>query len=111
MKTMATPEAHSVWTYVQTHQGRCEHRMDVAMTGRLEEICADPICDRVTIRNISSHGARVISERPWRTREHVHLAEPGGDEHLEAEVIYCEPLDDSQFAVGLRFESTARRRG
>ena len=105
MTGMATPAGYSLWTYLQSHKGRCEHRMDVAMSGRLEEICPDPICDRVTIRNISTHGARVISERPWRTREHVHLAEPGGEQHLEAQVVYCEPLDDSQYAVGLRFES------
>ena len=95
---------------MQSHQGRCEHRMDVAMIGRLEEIRPDPICDRVTIRNISGHGARVISERPWRTHERVHLAEPGGEQHLEAEVIYCEPLEESQYAVGLKFESPAPRR-
>ena len=82
--------------------------MDVAMSGRLEEICTDPICDRVTIRNISAHGARVISERPWRTRELVHLAEPGGEQYLDAEVVYCEPLDGNQYAVGLKFESSDR---
>ena len=105
---MPSSATHSMWTYVQSHRGRCEHRMDVAMSGRLEEICTDPICDRVTIRNISAHGARVISERPWRTREHVHLAEPGGEQYLDAEVVYCEPLDGNQYAVGLKFDSSDR---
>ncbi len=81
--------------------------MTVAMSGRLEEACPNPIWDRVTIRNLSTHGARVISERPWRTHDHVRLAEPGGEQHLEAEVVYCERLEDKQFAVGLRFESAA----
>lgn len=93
---------------MQAQRGRCEHRMDVVMSGRLEEVCADPICDRVTIKNISAHGARVISERPWAAHEHVHLAEPGGEQHLDAEVIYCEHLDDNRYAVGLKFDSTAR---
>lgn len=93
----------------QSHLGRCEHRMDVVMSGRLEEVCADPICDRVTIKNISAHGARVISERPWAAHEHVHLAEPGGEQHLDAEVVYCEHLADNRYAVGLKFEAEARR--
>ncbi len=102
MQTRSAPQ--------QSHLGRCEHRMDVVMSGRLEEVCADPICDRVTIKNISAHGARVISERPWPAHEHVHLAEPGGEQHLDAEVVYCEHLPDNRYAVGLKFESHARRR-
>jgi PilZ domain len=83
---------------------RCEHRMDVVMAGRLEEVCPDPICDRVTIRNISSRGARVVSERAWKVHERVHLAEPGGEHHLNAEVRYCQRLDDNLYAIGLQFE-------
>jgi hypothetical protein len=79
--------------------------MDVVMVGRLEEACPDPISDRVTIRNISAHGARVISERPWAAHDHVHLAEPGGEQYLDAEVMYCERLNGNQYAVGLKFES------
>jgi len=73
------------------------------MSGRLEEACADPICDRVIIKNISAHGARVISERPWTAHRPVHLAEPGGEQYLAAQIIYCERLDGDQYAVGLRF--------
>ncbi len=82
--------------------------MDVVMAGRLEEACPDPICDRVIIRNISGHGARVLSERPWKARQLVRLAEPGGEQHIAAVVVYCKSLDDKQFAVGLKFDLTAQ---
>ncbi len=84
--------------------GRGEPRMDVAMSGRLEEVCADPIVDRVLIKNISANGARLISERPWTTDEHVRLAEPGGEQYLDATIIYCERLHDNGYAVGVRFK-------
>jgi hypothetical protein len=82
--------------------------MHVVMTGRLEEACPDPICDCVIIRNISGHGARVLSERPWKTHQHVRLAEPGGEQYLQAVVIYCESLDDKRYAIGLLFESNGQ---
>ena len=79
--------------------------MDVHMAGRLEEFCLDPIWDRVTISNISGHGARVIGGRPWRAHEPVRLADLAGDRRLDAQVIYCVALCDQQYAVGLKFES------
>jgi hypothetical protein len=91
------------WTSLQIHVGRREHRMQVAMAGRLEEVGRDPICSRVTIKNISGQGARVISDRSWKAHEYVHLAEPGGERYLNCEVIYCQRLDDNEYAVGLKF--------
>jgi hypothetical protein len=77
--------------------------MDVVMAGRLEEVGRDPIWSSVTIKNISGQGARVISNRSWKAHEYVHLAEPGGERYLHCEVIYCQRLEDSQYAVGLKF--------
>jgi sirohydrochlorin ferrochelatase len=83
--------------------GRREHRMEVVMAGRLEEVGRDPIWSSVTIKNISGQGARVISDRSWKAHEYVHLAEPGGERYLHCEVIYCQRLEDNQYAVGLKF--------
>jgi hypothetical protein len=91
------------WTSLQIHVGRGEHRMDVVMAGRLEEVGRDPICSCITIKNISGRGARVISDRSWKAHQYVHLAEPGGERYLNCEVIYCQRLGDSQYAVGLKF--------
>lgn len=78
------------------------------MAGRLQSTGPHPLRDPVTIRNLSSLGARVISGRPWREHDHVNLSETVGDYHLDAEVVYCQRLGDSRFAVGLRFRSVAR---
>jgi PilZ domain len=83
--------------------------MEVAMSGRLEEVGRDPICSSVTIKNISGQGARVISARFWRAHQYVHLAEPGGERYLNCEVIYCQRLSDNQYAVGLQFAASETR--
>jgi hypothetical protein len=80
--------------------------MDVSLTGRLEPSGAPTSSERIMIRNLSSHGARVISGRPWHLHDHVNLSETVGDYHLDAEVVYCERLSDNRYAVGLKFEST-----
>ncbi len=88
------------WASPQTHMGRREHRMDVVMPGRLEETGRDPICSCVAIKNISSQGARVISERFWKAHQYVHLAGPGGEQSMNCEVIYCEKLGKQPLCRG-----------
>jgi PilZ domain len=77
--------------------------MDVSLPGRLEPAGAHSSTERIMIRNLSSHGARVISGRSWHLHDHVNLSETVGDYHLNAEVVYCERLSDNRFAVGLKF--------
>jgi hypothetical protein len=79
--------------------------MDVSLAGCLETAGLRPLRERVRIRNLSTHGARVISVRPWHAHDRVNLAETVGDYHLDAEVIYCERLADNRYAVGLKFAS------
>ncbi len=86
---------------------RSERRMDVMMAGRLAAAGAYPMAEWVTIKNISVHGARLISDRRWRPHEPVCLGERVGDQHLDAEVVYCVPMDGDRYAVGLKFISAA----
>ncbi len=81
--------------------------MDVSLAGRLEPAGGATSSERIMIRNLSSHGARVISRRPWHERDQVNLSETIGDYHLDAQVVYCERLADNRYAVGLKFESDA----
>jgi hypothetical protein len=81
--------------------------MDVIMAGRLAGAGTDTTPEWVSIKNISAHGARVISSRNWQSREAVLLAEAVGDQHLDAEVVYCQRLAGDRYAVGLKFISVA----
>jgi hypothetical protein len=86
---------------------RSERRMDVMMAGRLAIAGSYPVAEWVAIKNVSVHGARIISGRRWRPNEQVCLGESVGDHYFDAEVVYCERLEGDRYAVGLKFISAA----
>jgi hypothetical protein len=88
---------------MRVQSGRIEHRMAANVGGRLESAPVPVYSESVSITNISSQGARVITNRNWRPHDHVVLIELTGDFHVEAEVIYCQRLDDDAFVIGLKF--------
>ena len=53
--------------------------------------------------NVSSHGARVLSTRRWRTNERLVISTPAGSFQSVARVAYCETVPQATFAVGLEF--------
>lgn len=83
--------------------GRTEPRGSVNFTARLHSLGDPPHLDPVSIKNISSHGARVVIRRPLPVHVRVVLESAAGDLHVAAEVIYCERLGGDRCAVGLRF--------
>lgn len=87
---------------------RSERRMDCMMAGRLAAMGNHAMCEWVAIRNISIHGAQVVSERPWCEGGQVNLGETVGQQQLDAEVMYCERLRDGRYALGLKFIAVER---
>jgi hypothetical protein len=81
--------------------------MAVNLAGRLESADVANVSERVSISNISSHGACVIAHRDWQPYGHVILVEPAGDFRIEAEVIYCRPLTQGAYLIGLMFRRAA----
>ena len=51
--------------------------------------------------NVSPHGARLTTKRQWKPGEQARFATQSGEFHVEASVVYCEPLPDGRFCVGL----------
>jgi hypothetical protein len=62
----------------------------------------------VSIKDISSRGARVMTRRNWQPHAGVVLKELTGDFRTDAEVIYCRRARDDAYTVGLKFKSLAR---
>jgi hypothetical protein len=54
-------------------------------------------------QNLSSFGARLVTERPWPPNSRVVVKALIGDLWGRARVAYCQPLNDRTFAVGLEF--------
>ena len=55
--------------------------------------------DEALTENVSSHGARVVSNNPWKPQDRLNLWCLRGD--FRARVVYCEPLGPASFAIGL----------
>ena len=54
-------------------------------------------------QNLSSFGARLVTERPWPPNSRVVIKSLIGDLWARARVAYCQPLSGRTFAVGLEF--------
>jgi hypothetical protein len=53
--------------------------------------------------NVSPHGARVLSNRPWNTGDRLTISTLTGAFRAIARVAYCQTIAHSGFAVGLEF--------
>ena len=53
--------------------------------------------------NISSNGARVLTDRPWEAGSVILLNSSVGQLLTRARIVYCQSLPLNKFAVGLEF--------
>ena len=51
------------------------------------------------VQNRSARGMRVETRRAWRQGDRVVLVDSGT--HTDVRVVYCQPLEDNRFALGL----------
>jgi hypothetical protein len=85
--------------------GRNEKRVTMAVPVCLVTAEKLLVADQAMTANVSSQGARVVSRRRWQPEEEPRLALSSGELRTQAKVIYCEPLADGQFCIGLQFRS------
>jgi len=57
--------------------------------------------------NVSPRGARVVSKQRWKEGDRVLVKALKGDLQWPAQVVYCEILPSSSFAIGLKLPATA----
>jgi hypothetical protein len=69
----------------------------------LVEICSlENAAHEVTsTTNVSSHGARILTKAAWTPNQNVSVREVSGNFSLRAHVVYCKPLPDRSFSIGL----------
>jgi len=52
--------------------------------------------------NVSTHGARVVSSKPWKRNDRLNLWSVPSDFRARARVAYCVPVGTGSFAIGLQ---------
>ena len=57
--------------------------------------------------NVSPRGARVVSKQRWKEGDRVLVKALTGDLQWPAQVVYCEILPNSAFAIGLKLLTAA----
>jgi hypothetical protein len=93
--------------------GRAEKRIhwEVPMRiSRLQKPGPTALVENTTTENVSPNGARVLISRALPPQERLLVTSLiGNDEAKLARVVYCEPLAEGVFGVGLQFEKGKQR--
>ena len=85
--------------------GRMEKRLPIAIVVRLAHVLDPPRngAEMTYTDNVSAHGARVVSNRPWQTGDVARVTSLKDDSTLFGKVVYCQKLVDNRYCVGLNF--------
>jgi hypothetical protein len=82
---------------------RMENRIPMAVAVQISGNARVPGIEMTFTENVSTRGARILTQRSWRRNERVTVSLSPGDFNSRARVAYCEPLRDTGFAIGLEF--------
>jgi|SRR5215467_11372435 len=61
------------------------------------------VAEYASTENVSSHGIRVRTDRPWKPDTPVLIQSSQGEFWARARVVYCQKLKSQVFALGLQF--------
>jgi hypothetical protein len=86
--------------------GRMEKRVPMAVPVDLVIAEEMLVAERVLTVNVSPHGARMVTKRRWRAEEQPWLASLTSYFRLQGSVVYCQPLTNGDFCVGLKFRAS-----
>jgi hypothetical protein len=83
--------------------GRIEKRVPMRIPVYLGSLIKPRTAERALTENVSPHGARVVTKRSWHPGEDQWITPLSGQFQLPAQVIYCQPLANGDYCVGLDF--------
>ena len=86
---------------------RTEKRQSMSVPVYLASIEDLRTAERTVTENVSPHGARVLSKRPWQPGEESIVTPLSGEFSLIARVIHCSPITGHCFRLGMEFPNRA----
>jgi hypothetical protein len=84
--------------------GRTEKRTIKAMSVSLINAKESRIAEQAVTVNVSRHGARLRTKRKWNPGERPRVVRERSQTLLQGRVVYCEPLAEGRFCVGLEIQ-------
>jgi hypothetical protein len=94
-----------------TRIGRVEKRIRLEVPMQISGLQKRPSADlteKTITENVSTHGARVVNRHPLSPHERLLVSSHSGRGiRTSALVVYCQPLANGLFGVGLQFQDTA----
>ena len=85
--------------------GRMEKRLPIAIVVRLAHE-RDQSADGAELTytdNVSAHGARVISDHPWKTGDTATVTSLKDEVAIRGKVVYCQKRQEGRYYIGLNF--------
>src|SRR5271170_2280759 len=86
---------------------RTENRTPLKVTVDLSSLDIRTPAQEGVTENVSPRGARVLTNKPWKPDDRLNVRSLGGNFRSRARVVYCVPVDDQLFAIGLQLFATA----
>jgi hypothetical protein len=83
-------------------EGRKHTRTATRLLVNIFNVLYPHLTDLASIENLSSRGARVVTQRTWELGSQVGIRAISGAMSARARVVYCQPVA-KDFAVGLDF--------
>jgi hypothetical protein len=89
--------------------GRIEKRLSMMVPVRLLTTKEPRVSEKVFTRNVSPHGARLVTNRLWQPGEEPLVTPLTGEFPQPARVVYCQPRANGGFYLGLQFTARSVR--
>ena len=87
---------------MQVPTGRYEKRAARAVTVEVLRLDESGLNERAVTENVSPRGARVVTDWNCAPGKHVLVTAPVEGVKSLARVVYCQRVESTKFAVGLR---------
>ncbi len=87
--------------------GRLEKRVRLAVPVEISNPEDPSATERTTTENVCSTGVRLVTRHARELNEQLMICSLVGDLRRLARVVYCQPLPNGRFGVGVEFENIA----
>jgi len=91
--------------------GRVEKRHRAEVPVHLARTKEPRAVERTFTRNVSPHGARVVTSQPWNLGDEQLFTPLTGEFPQHARVVYCQPRPSGGYYVGVHFPDRTVRWG